>query len=92
MTFRKITVISLLLASAIFAQALASLDHIHLHIADEQACLICSSATGDAALVATIDPAIVPLASNPADPRVQQRRFSAVLDQRSRAPPLFLDV
>ncbi|MFT7245511.1 MAG: hypothetical protein ACI82A_002879 [Candidatus Azotimanducaceae bacterium] len=92
MTFRKITLISLLLASAIFAQALASVDHIHLHVSAEQECLICGSATGDAALVSMTDPATVPMTSNPADPKVQQRHFSAVLDLRSRAPPLFLDV
>lgn len=92
MTFRKFTVISLLLASAIFAQALASVDHFHSHVVNEQACLICSSAAGDADLVAMMNRAIVPLASKPADPKVQQRYLSAVLDLRSRAPPLSLDV
>lgn len=92
MTLRKITIISLLLASAIFAQVMASVDHFHSHVVDEQECLICSSATGDADLVAMMNGAIVPLANKPADPKAQQRYFSAVLDLRSRAPPLLLDV
>jgi len=92
MTFRKITLISLLLAGAIFAQALASVDHFHSHVVNEQECLICGSAAGDADLIAMLDDAIVPMASKPADPKVQQRFFSAVLDLRSRAPPLFLEV
>ncbi|MFT4797258.1 MAG: hypothetical protein ACJAYE_002405 [Candidatus Azotimanducaceae bacterium] len=92
MTFRKITVISLLLAGTMFAQALSSVDHIHLHVVAEQECLICGSASADAALVATVHSAIVPIASKPAAPKVYQRHFSAVLDLRSRAPPLLLDV
>lgn len=92
MKFRKITFISLMLVSAIFVQALSVVDHIHLNVMDEQECLICGSATGDAALVLIITPAIVPMARNLADPRVYQRYFSIVLHQRSRGPPLFLDV
>ncbi|MFT5098263.1 MAG: hypothetical protein ACI9VI_001390 [Candidatus Azotimanducaceae bacterium] len=92
MTFRKITFISLMLASAIFVQALSLVDHIHLNAIDEQECLICGSATGDAALVLIITPAIVPMASNPTDSKVYQPYFSTVLQQRARGPPLFLDV
>jgi len=92
MTFRKITFISLLLASAIFAQALASVDHIHLNVTAEQECLICGSSSSDGVLVAIITLASVPLARNSADPKVYQRHFSSVLDLRSRAPPLSLDV
>lgn len=81
-----------MLACAIFVQALSAVDHIHLNVVDEQECLICGSATLDADLVAVISPSIVPMASNPAEPKVYQRYFSAVLNQRSRAPPVFLDV
>ncbi|MFT4676414.1 MAG: hypothetical protein ACJAX5_000057 [Patiriisocius sp.] len=90
MNFPKITVIALLLATAIFAQAMSAVDHVHLDVVGEQACLICGSSASDALLYADVIPAVVPAESFLVRANVQPLHQRPVLDLRSRAPPISL--
>ena len=91
MNVRKFTAIALLLATAIFAQALAAVDHVHLDVVDDQACLICGSSVSAAVLSTSLVPAIVPAKTLQVTYNVLASRAPAVLDLRSRAPPISLD-
>lgn len=91
MDFPKFTAIALLLATAIFAQAMAAVDHQHLDVAGEQACLICGSSATDALLSADVISAVVPAGSLLIEATVRSSHQRLVLDLRSRAPPISLD-
>jgi len=90
MTLRKYTAIALLLATAIFAQALSAVDHVHLNVVSEQGCCICASASTVALLNGDAVPPVVPATSLLVEATTQSHHPRSVLDLRSRAPPFSL--
>ena len=90
MNIPKFTAIALLLAAAIFAQAMSAVDHVHLDVVGEQACLICTSTATDALLNADVMLAVVPTESLLVAATVQPLHQRSVLNLRSRAPPTSL--
>jgi len=88
MTFQKYTAIALLLVTAIFVQAMSAVDHVHLNVVGEQACLICGSSANDALLNVDVIPPIVAAESFLVRATVQSLHKRSVLDLRSRAPPI----
>ena len=91
MNIKKVTAIALLLATALFAQAMFAVNHVHLGVVDEQECVICGSSINHALLSVTAVPEVVPAESHLITLTIQASHLRTVVDLRSRAPPISLD-